>query len=166
MLVLSRKRGEMITIGNRVTVTVLSIQGDRVKLGIVAPPKSLFHRQKSHERIGGCTPCELRRVFRRISFLFRTRHKEIHYMSVCTHDNVHWMEPSAVTVSVATGGQKVRIMKALGLTGDRLPNVDEDTLFVFTSTSRLISPFPFAATIPSTNAKEQSDFCCYVMELL
>ena len=56
MLVLSRKRGEMITIGNGVTVTVLSIQGDRVKLGIVAPAEVPVHRQEIHERIGGCLP--------------------------------------------------------------------------------------------------------------
>ena len=55
MLVLSRKRGEMITIGNGVTVTVLSIQGDRVKLGIVAPAEVPVHRQEIHKRIEGCS---------------------------------------------------------------------------------------------------------------
>ena len=33
MLVLSRKRGEAITIGNGVTVTVLAVHGDKVKIG-------------------------------------------------------------------------------------------------------------------------------------
>ena len=56
MLVLSRKRGEMITIGNEVTVKVLAIQGDRVKLGVVAPTEVPVHRQEIHERIGGCSP--------------------------------------------------------------------------------------------------------------
>jgi carbon storage regulator len=56
MLVLSRKRGEMITIGIGVTVTVLAVQGDRVKLGIVAPAEVPVHRQEIHERIGGCSP--------------------------------------------------------------------------------------------------------------
>ena len=55
MLVLSRKCGEMITIGNGVTVTVLSIQGDRVKIGIVAPAEVPVHRQEIHERIEGCS---------------------------------------------------------------------------------------------------------------
>lgn len=37
MLVLSRKVGETIVIGDNVTVTVLSVKGNRVKLGIEAP---------------------------------------------------------------------------------------------------------------------------------
>ncbi len=56
MLVLSRKRGESITIGDSVTVTVLSVQGDRVKVGIVAPADVPVHRQEIHERIEGCSP--------------------------------------------------------------------------------------------------------------
>lgn len=51
MLVLSRKRGEVITIGNGVTVTVLSVQGDRVKIGVVAPAEVSVHRQEIRERI-------------------------------------------------------------------------------------------------------------------
>ncbi len=56
MLVLSRKRGEAITIGNGVTVTVLAVQGDRVKIGIVAPAEVPVHRQEMHDRIEGCSP--------------------------------------------------------------------------------------------------------------
>ena len=56
MLVLSRKRGETITIGNGVTVTVLAVQGDRVKIGVVAPAEVPVHRQEIHERIEGCSP--------------------------------------------------------------------------------------------------------------
>ena len=37
MLVLSRKPGESIDIGEETTVTVLEVRGDRVRLGIVAP---------------------------------------------------------------------------------------------------------------------------------
>ena len=37
MLVLSRKRGEAIVIADNITVTVLEVQGNRVKLGFVAP---------------------------------------------------------------------------------------------------------------------------------
>lgn len=37
MLVLSRKRNESINIGDNVEITVLSVQGGRVKLGIKAP---------------------------------------------------------------------------------------------------------------------------------
>jgi carbon storage regulator len=55
MLVLSRKRGETITIGNGVTVTVLAVQGDRVKIGVMAPAEVPVHRQEIHERIGVCS---------------------------------------------------------------------------------------------------------------
>ena len=56
MLVLSRKCGEVITIGNGVTVTVLAVRGDRVKIGVVAPAEVPVHRQEIHERIGACSP--------------------------------------------------------------------------------------------------------------
>ena len=56
MLVLSRKRGESITIGDGVTVTVLAVQGDRVKIGIVAPAEVPVHRQEIHDLIEGCSP--------------------------------------------------------------------------------------------------------------
>jgi carbon storage regulator len=56
MLVLSRKRGETITIGNGVTVTVLSVQGDRVKIGIVAPAEVPVHREEVHVQIEGRAP--------------------------------------------------------------------------------------------------------------
>lgn len=56
MLVLSRKRGEVITIGHEVTVTVLAVQGDKVKIGIVAPAEVPVHRQEIHRRIEGCSP--------------------------------------------------------------------------------------------------------------
>jgi len=55
LLVLSRKRGESITIGNGVTVTVLAVQGDKVKIGIVAPAEVPVHRQEVQERIEGCS---------------------------------------------------------------------------------------------------------------
>jgi carbon storage regulator len=38
MLVLSRKPGEKILIGDEVTITVLSVKGNRIRLGIDAPP--------------------------------------------------------------------------------------------------------------------------------
>lgn len=56
MLVLSRKRGESITIGNGVTITVLSVHGDRVKIGVVAPAEVPVHRQEIYERIEGDSP--------------------------------------------------------------------------------------------------------------
>jgi carbon storage regulator len=56
MLVLSRKRGEVITIGNGVTITVLAIQGDRVKIGVAAPAAMPVHRQEIQQRIESCSP--------------------------------------------------------------------------------------------------------------
>jgi carbon storage regulator len=51
MLVLSRKQGEAIIIGDNITVTVLATDGDRVKLGIVAPAEVPVHREEIYERI-------------------------------------------------------------------------------------------------------------------
>jgi carbon storage regulator len=56
MLVLSRKRGETIVIGNGVTVTVLAVDGDRVKLGIVAPAEVPVHREEVFQRIESRLP--------------------------------------------------------------------------------------------------------------
>ncbi len=52
MLVLSRKLGEAIVIGNSVTVSVLAVDGDRVKLGIAAPAEVPVHRKEVHQKIG------------------------------------------------------------------------------------------------------------------
>ena len=50
MLVLTRKPNETIIINNEVRVTVLEVKGDRVRLGISAPPSVLVDRQEVHER--------------------------------------------------------------------------------------------------------------------
>lgn len=52
-LVLSRKEKEAITIGENVTVTVLAIHGDRVKLGIEAPGATSVHRTEVWRAIQG-----------------------------------------------------------------------------------------------------------------
>ncbi len=51
MLVLARKRGESVVIGNDVTVTVLEVRGDRVKLGFSAPGEVPIHRAEVHQSI-------------------------------------------------------------------------------------------------------------------
>jgi carbon storage regulator len=51
MLVLSRKQKESVFINENVVVTVLSIQGGTVRLGIEAPRGITVHRQEVHERI-------------------------------------------------------------------------------------------------------------------
>ena len=47
MLVLSRKKNESIVINNDITVTVVEIRGDKVRLGIVRPRKSRCIARKS-----------------------------------------------------------------------------------------------------------------------
>ena len=44
MLVLSRKADESIIIDGQITVTVLAVQGNRVRIGIEAPPRVSIHR--------------------------------------------------------------------------------------------------------------------------
>ena len=46
MLVLSRKNGESIMIGDNVKIMVVDIRGDKVRLGIEAPKEILVHRQE------------------------------------------------------------------------------------------------------------------------
>ena len=55
MLVLSRKHGEAIVIGNGITVTVLAVDGDRVKLGVAAPVEVPIHREEVYQRIGNAS---------------------------------------------------------------------------------------------------------------
>jgi len=51
MLVLTRKVGESIQIGEDVRLTVLSIQGKNVKIGIQAPRDVAVHREEIYEKI-------------------------------------------------------------------------------------------------------------------
>ena len=51
MLVLSRKKGERVIIGQDIYVTVLEVRGDRVRLGFECPLEVPIHRQELSERI-------------------------------------------------------------------------------------------------------------------
>ena len=51
MLVLSRQRDESIMIGDTIVVTIVDIRGDKVRLGINAPPEIPVHRQEVYEAI-------------------------------------------------------------------------------------------------------------------
>jgi carbon storage regulator len=55
MLVLSRKKNESIVINNDITITIVEIRGDKVRLGIVAPKDVPVHRQEVWEAIHGQT---------------------------------------------------------------------------------------------------------------
>ena len=51
MLILTRKLGERITIGNDIVISLLEIKGSQVRLGIEAPKGISIHRQEIYERI-------------------------------------------------------------------------------------------------------------------
>lgn len=51
MLVLTRKLGENIRIGDAVKITVLEVRSGQVKLGIEAPPEVKVHREEIYARI-------------------------------------------------------------------------------------------------------------------
>ena len=51
MLILSRRIGETLNIGNEVRVTVLGIKGNQVQIGINAPKKVPVHREEIYVRI-------------------------------------------------------------------------------------------------------------------
>ena len=51
MLILTRRVGETVMIGNDVTVTVLGVKGNQVRVGISAPKNLPVHREEIYERI-------------------------------------------------------------------------------------------------------------------
>jgi carbon storage regulator len=51
MLVLSRRKDEKIIVGDNITVMVIEIRGDKVRLGIDAPPEITVHRQEVYDAI-------------------------------------------------------------------------------------------------------------------
>lgn len=51
MLILTRRTGETVMIGNDVTLTVLGVKGNQVRIGINAPKNVPVHREEIYERI-------------------------------------------------------------------------------------------------------------------
>jgi carbon storage regulator len=51
MLILTRRVGETLMIGNDVTVTVLGVKGNQVRIGVNAPKDVAVHREEIFDRI-------------------------------------------------------------------------------------------------------------------
>jgi carbon storage regulator len=51
MLVLTRKNGQDIIIDGRIRITIVAVKGDRVRIGVSAPPEVRVDRQEVHQRV-------------------------------------------------------------------------------------------------------------------
>jgi len=56
MLILSRRNGESIRIGDEVTITILQVKGGQVKIGINAPREVAVHREEVYKRLSEDLP--------------------------------------------------------------------------------------------------------------
>lgn len=78
MLILTRKLGENIRIGDKIRITVLDVKGGQVKLGIDAPAHIAVHREEIYEKIrdenmraSNVSP----RTLKEVASVFRTKKK-------------------------------------------------------------------------------------------
>jgi carbon storage regulator len=77
MLVLSRKKNESVVINNDITITVVEIRGDKVRLGIVSPHDVPVHRQEVYDAIHGRTE-----AFCEPDHIVRAPHRPMSYVDV------------------------------------------------------------------------------------
>ena len=58
MLILSRRLGESVKIGEQVTITVLGVRGTQVRLGFTAPQDVAVHREEIYRRLRANRPAK------------------------------------------------------------------------------------------------------------
>ena len=84
MLVLTRKLGESIAIGDEIRITVASIVGGQVRIGVDAPREVAVHRQEVYERIQEANrraAWATRRSLKDVAALWRTRRVSSTFLS-------------------------------------------------------------------------------------
>ena len=59
MLILTRRIGETLMVGDDVTITVLGVKGNQVRIGVNAPKDVAVHREEIYDRIQGDDDQEL-----------------------------------------------------------------------------------------------------------
>jgi hypothetical protein len=88
-------------------------------------------------------------------------------MATCMFTDSQFTGRNLVTEPLPRDGQIGRITAALGLARGPLPNVDDETLSWYYEYLSANLTFPFTAHYPEpTNDREETQFCCTVLELL
>ena len=72
MLVLSRKQGESVVIGNDILVTVLEVRGDQIRLGIDAPRSVTVHREEVYVQVAKANSAAIASADRQAALLRRS----------------------------------------------------------------------------------------------
>ena len=67
MLILTRRVGETVVIGNDVDVTVLGVKGNQVRLGVKAPREVSVHREEIYKRIKDETEAPPKKVAKQVA---------------------------------------------------------------------------------------------------